>query len=442
MPSNYTPQNPNTDVREGGPDRPPRISAEHWRLAIVAGMASYLDSGLLISGGISLAIWKSHYGIDALQLGIVSATLTFCVALGAFFGGRLADMLGRRLVFNVDILIYVIGAVMIVFAPDVYWLTAGVAIAGLAAGADLPTSVAVVSELAPKGASGRMVALTQVMWSVGILVAVAIGFACSSMGILGVQLLFAHLAIVGLATWAVRVFSPSFRRMEEQAVASNEDADTAQALPLRKLLGSSTYIRAIVLTCLFYVAWNLMANTIGQFKAFYLVTVNGASQALATALMVPTNVLAVLGGLMFVRLIDTKYRRTVFYIGAVGQIVAMCIAAVSGGTALLPMIICFIVYSAFHPFAGEAMYKVWTQESFPVNARATVQGLTYSVSRLVCAAVAVFTPMIVEANPAALLWLLVGCAVMAALVGSLIIGTGKGRPEARDTKMSGTPVTH
>ena len=36
------------------------------------------------------------------------------------------------------------------------------------------------------------------------------------------------------------------------------------------------------------------------------------------------------------------------------------------------------------PLAGEAIYKVWTQESFPVSIRATVQGYINGVSRLIC----------------------------------------------------------
>jgi MFS transporter, SP family, inositol transporter len=397
----------------------PRIEARHWRLAVVAGMASYLDSGIIITIGLSLAIWKTELGLDAVTLGVISAVLTFGIALGALLGGRIADVFGRRRVFNLDILLYVVGVGLVLVAPAPASIIVGVAIAGLAAGADLPTSVAVVAELAPEGARGRLVAFTQVMWSIGIVVTTALGFAFSTMGLLGTRILLAHLAVLGLATWAVRVFSPSFRTLEESA-AGGEAA--APALPLRSLLTNRSYRTAIALTGLFYVAWNLMANTLGQFKAFLLVTVSGTSQSVATGAGFAISILSIIGGILFVRIADTKLRRPLFYVGATVQILAMVIGAVTGGAVLGGMLALLVLYNLSYPFSGEALYKVWTQESFPVNARATVQGFTYSVSRFLCAGFAVVTPSVAESNPSALLWILVGCVTASALVGATLIG--------------------
>jgi len=400
----------------------PRIEVRHWRLAVIAGMASYLDSALIVSTGLALAIWQRHYGLDTLTLGMISGTLTLGIAVGALFGGRIADVFGRRRVFNIDVFLYVIGVVLIAVAPNTAWITAGVAVAGLAAGADLPTSVAVVADLAPRGTQGRLVAFTQVMWSVGIGAATGLGFAVSTMGVTGTRLLFVHLAVIGSATWLVRVFSPTFRRLEDEAERANTGAEAArEALPLRVLFTTPSLVRATALTCLFYVAWNLMANTLGQFKAFFLVTVSGATQTTATALIFPTVLLSVIGGLLFVKIADTKLRRPMFYVGAALQIIGMAVAALTGGTSFVAMAVCLALYSLFYPFAGEALYKVWTQESFPANARATVQGVTYSVSRFLCAGFALVTPAIVNQNPTALLWILVACATASALVGSVLI---------------------
>ncbi len=416
---------------------PRSIDRRLWGLAVVAGMASYLDAGVIVTVGLSLATWKESFGIDPLTLGVISGALTFSIAIGALFGGRIADLLGRRRVFNIDIFLYVIGIVLIAFAQGPVMIVTGVVIAGLAAGADLPTSVAVVSELAPEQARGRLVAFTQVMWSAGAVVVTALGFAVSDRGLFGIRMLFVHLAVLGAITWTIRVFSSNLRELEARAVqntdSSDPTVDSDHAFPLRSLFSNRRFLCTIALTGGFYLAWNLMANTIGQFKAYLLVTVSDTSQAVATGLSFGASILAMLSGIVFVRIADTRFRRPMFYVGACLQIVAMAIGAVTGGAVLAAMIALLAIYMLFNPFAGEALYKVTTQEGFPVNARATVQGLTYSVSRFACAGFAVVTPTIANSNPAALLWILVGFATVAAIIGSQMIRRPAYRPEAEST---------
>ncbi|CAM5643327.1 hypothetical protein GCM10010261_20790 [Streptomyces pilosus] len=265
------------------PARSQKLEGRHWRLAVAGGMASYLDSGILISSGVSLAIWKDHFHLDSWMLGFLSASLTLSVAVGALFGGRIADLFGRTRVFNIDVLVYVIGVGLMAFAVNAPMLLAGVAIAGVAAGADLPTSIAVISERAPAVTQGRMVAFTQVMWTVGIVVATLLGFLVADLGMLGVRLLFLHLFVVSLVTWFVRVFSKSFRQMEEGATAvTSESGTVTEAMPLKQLLMTRTFVTAMVVTGLFYVTYGLVANTIGHFKTYFLVTVGDASQSTAT----------------------------------------------------------------------------------------------------------------------------------------------------------------
>ena len=89
-----------------------------------------------------------------------------------------------------------------------------------------------------------------------------------------------------------------------------------------------------------------------------------------------------------------------------------------------------VLYNLSNPFAGEAIYKVWSQESFPVNARATVQGFTYAIARFVFAGFALVTPTIIAWSPSALFWMLVGLAIVSAFVGHIIIRTTARQPVA------------
>jgi MFS transporter, SP family, inositol transporter len=394
------------------------LTRAHWKLAVAGGMASYLDSGVIISVGIALPIWATSLSLDAWALGAISAGLTFAIAIGALFGGRIADVFGRTKVFNIDVLLYVVGVTLILFAPNQTMLVLGVMIAGLAAGADLPTSIAVISERAPAGGQGRMVAFTQVMWTVGIVVATLLGFLFSGWGALGIKLLFAHLAVAGLLTWIVRVFSPSFRKLEVQTVAGDTDAP---ALPMRQLLQKKQYLSAILLTAAFYITYGVVANTIGQFKTYFLVTVGGATQSLATGFSFVATLIGLTCAVLFARTADSPWRNRLFGMGAAGLVAGLLLIVFTGGS-LLPVVFVFlIIYNLSNPFCGEAIYKVWTQESFPTNVRATAQGITYAIARFVFAGVALVTPALIDWSPSGLFAILAGLALTSALIGTVLI---------------------
>ena len=175
-----------------------------WKVAALSGMASYLDAALIVSISVNLAIYRASYDMGVWMAGAISAIVTICIAVGSLVGGRLADVFGRRRLYNLDILCYALGAIIITLAPDDITLLVGVLLAGLAAGADLPTSLAVVSDASPDHARGRLIAFTQVMWMLGIIVVVFVGFALSDTGMLGARLITGHLAVAALVTWHLR----------------------------------------------------------------------------------------------------------------------------------------------------------------------------------------------------------------------------------------------
>ncbi|MFF0006205.1 MFS transporter [Streptomyces tibetensis] len=385
-----------------------------WKAAALSGMASYLDAGLIVSISVNLAVYRDSYGMGVWMAGAISAIVTGCIAVGSLVGGRLADLFGRRRVYNWDIFCFAIGALVITFAPDDITLLAGVLVAGLAAGADLPTSLAVVSDAAPSWARGRLVAFTQVMWMLGITVAIFLGFALSTTGMTGARLITGQLALAALVTWAMR------SRLKPADAPSETDTGTvAESISLK-----GVWTRAAMLpmaaTFVFYVTWGLGANTFGQFGTYLLVTVSDASQSLATGINLAFIPIGVLLTFAFVRVADSPWRDRLFHVAAVVQILAFVIASLTAG-ALAGMLVFFVLYQLSNPFAGEANYKVWSQLTLPADTRGTTQGLTYALSRGVFAVAAFFTPALADHSPSVLLWTITACMTAAAFAGVFII---------------------
>ncbi|MEU1002624.1 MFS transporter [Streptomyces tibetensis] len=385
-----------------------------WKAAALSGMASYLDAGLIVSISVNLAVYRDSYDMGVWMAGAISAIVTGCIAVGSLVGGRLADLFGRRRVYNWDIFCFAIGALVITFAPDDITLLAGVLVAGLAAGADLPTSLAVVSDAAPSWARGRLVAFTQVMWMLGITVAIFLGFALSTTGMTGARLITGQLALAALVTWALR------SRLKPADAPSETDTGTVPESISLKGVWTRAAMLPMAATFVFYVTWGLGANTFGQFGTYLLVTVSDASQSLATGINLAFIPIGVLLTFAFVRVADSSWRDRLFHVAAVVQILAFVIASLTAG-ALAGMLVFFVLYQLSNPFAGEANYKVWSQLTLPADTRGTTQGLTYALSRGVFAVAAFFTPALADHSPSVLLWTITACMTAAAFAGVFII---------------------
>jgi inositol transporter-like SP family MFS transporter len=400
-----------------------RVDRRHWTLAVAAGMASFLDSSAIISVGLGLALWEDRFGLDVWTVGFLGAALTLFIGLGALFGGRLADLIGRTRVFSATILIYAVGAIIVAFAPNAVLLVVGVVIIGIAAGADLPTSIAVLAERAPEGGQGRLVAFTHVMWTVGVVVATLLGFVVSGMGVFGISLIFGFLAVLAVGTWAFRTFYRPFRDLDVEARRRSEaeGIDPDVAIPLRTLLTNRRLATMIVLTAGFYLFFTLVANTFGSFKNYFLITVGGADQTTATAISFGTTLVGLAGTIVFTRIADTRWRNRFFYVGVVIFVTCQLLIAVTGGIILPVMIVALVLYNIAFPFIGEALYKVWTQEYFPVNARATVQGATMAIARFAAAGFALVTPALIAWSPTGLYILLAVSAIISGIIGSVIL---------------------
>ncbi|MBC9725435.1 MFS transporter [Streptomyces sp. TRM68367] len=427
-----------TPTASGPAERP--IPKPLWKAAALSGMASYLDAGLIVSISVNLAIYRDNFDMGVWMAGAISAIVTICIAVGSLVGGRLADLFGRRRVYNWDIFCFALGAIIITLAPDDITLLIGVLVAGLAAGADLPTSLAVVSDAAPAWARGRLVAFTQVMWMLGIAVAIFLGFVLSTTGMTGARIITGQLAVSALLTWHFRSrlkLSHEQDEVEERAAQATDDPAAPRGIALRSIFTRAALL-PMTATFVFYVTWGLGANTFGQFGTYLLVTVSDASQSLATGINLAFIPIGVVLTIAFVRVADTHWRDRLFYLAATVQVLAFVVASLTAG-ALAGMLVFFVLYQLSNPFAGEASYKVWSQLTLPADTRGTTQGFTYALSRGVFAVAAFFTPALAEYSASVLLWSITALMALAAFAGAFIIrvlvprapGAGQVQPDPK-----------
>ncbi|MCH4284783.1 MULTISPECIES: MFS transporter [Bacillota] len=369
-------------------------------LVLGAGIGSMLGSGIIVGLSATITVWQNGIGLTNTQVGILSGALTFAIAFGSLAAGKITKLLGLIRSFNLLNLFYAMGAVICVFANGFEMLLAGLIITGFASGADLPISLTVISHDAPdEKTSASLVSSTQIFWQIGVFMSYICSFVVSNMqGAMGARVVFAILAILAAITFVWRTTSPKFKQFHAlgDEYRKNEKDLQQENVSIKNLLfgkDKHKYMGFFLCILIFYICWNLLANTWGQFQTFTLVKAN-ASQSFATGAGIVLNIIGLLTTTLFASLAGSKHRNKAFVIGILIQFAAM-VGMSAVGNSLWAIVICIGCYNFGNPMAGEAIYKVWTQESFPSETRASLQGFINGFSRLCCGLFAFITPALV-----------------------------------------------
>jgi MFS transporter, SP family, inositol transporter len=404
---------------------PTQTANRPWKTAVLAGMASYLDSGALVTAGIAIGgSYAGALGLDAGTIGALLGLQTLTFAFGALVGGRLGDRYGRRRVFNYSLLLYAVGVAILAAATGPGLLYVGVVAVGLAIGADLPVSLALINEEAPPGEKGKMVTFSGLLWLAGIVAVLVVSSIVGSWGELGGRIMFAHLFIVAVVVLILRA---TLRESTEWA-AARQAVDTGAA-DAGAELGTETIhfsrvdqlfrppiVFAVIALGLYYATWNIGASTLGSFGTFLWTNLTGGDVARFSQLLLIGFPIGFLAGLWFMRVVDRPARQTWFLGGSILTVIACALPVVLGPTQFA-LVALMLLSGLGNSFCGETMYKVWAQELVPTLLRSTTGGVTIAFTRVVAALAAFGTPALALANPALLFGLILTFTVVAAVIG-------------------------
>ena len=367
-----------------------------WWVAVINGMASYIDSCTIITSGVALVIYQNTYGLTDIQFGALSAALTFCIALGSIFGGRLGDLFGRKPVFSVTMVMLVVGALTMIFSSNFALLLVGEILMGLGVGADLPVSLATISEQAPDDKRGKMLLFSDILWVVGIVVAQGIGSLVGDWGLLGGQIMFGQLAAVSLIVLILRQTIPESpvwlhqNELRKQGIVQKED--TGKLGDLIKHPYAVPFIALVI----FYIGTNVPANSLGQFSTWIGANVVEMPISVVSAIgMVVYPIRAILD-FVFMHFVDTPKRMPLFYMGAVLYLAGFLMFPIFGASTIT-YVLTQLLYCIGAAFAFEGILKVWMQECFPTLLRTTANGAIVFASRFSCAVIGFFTAAFITA---------------------------------------------
>ena len=398
---------------------------ESWRDTILAGLANYIDAGSIVAGSAALALWQETYRLSNDSVGLIAAFGPNAIGagIGALIGGWLCDKIGRKTIYQWDMLLYALGMSLLVFAVAPWMIVVGFLIVGLAVGADIPASWSLIAEQAPDDARGKHSGVAQVLWYLGPVVVLLMSLALTSLGALGARIVFAHLVLIALGLTFLRRKMKESRRWEETRALEA----AGQARPPLSSLFRGKHLASILGLVGMYGFWNLWAGTNGFFFPYILRTVGAATQAQAVAIQALSFFIGMVSiWLVFMKLSDKVNQRTLFIVSALIQIAGMALLAVFPLT--IPVALLYVFLLQFGGgFGAQSFFQLWSADQFPTALRATAQGVCFAVVRIALGVFSFFVPMLNATGFANLAWILTGFLVISGVIGAVWAPRNEGK---------------
>jgi MFS family permease len=372
-----------TPIAPAGPFAWYRGATPEARRALGAACLGWmLDSFDVNLYALVLASVMADLAFDKSMAGLIASVTLLTAAAGGILFGLAADRFGRTRALIGSILVYSIFTGACGFAQSAWHLMVFRALLGVGMGGEWASGAALVSETWPDEHRGKALGIVQSSWAVGYAAAALVSQAV--LPLWGWRGVFFIGVLPALATaWVLR-------RVEEPEVwRAAKAAPVAGSAPRGRLadIFSGPMLRLTVFVtlmnaCTLYAYWAFT-----QWVPAYLeLSPEKGGLGLGsykTLLLVTMNVGMWFGYVLFGMLSDRLGRKRVYvtYVLAAAAFV-MAYASVRQPMALLAL-------SPFVGFFGAGYFSGFgavTAEIYPTGIRASAQGFTYNIGRVVSAA--------------------------------------------------------
>ncbi|EIQ2122476.1 MFS transporter [Listeria monocytogenes] len=349
---------------------------------IAVSLTNYLDSGCIVAGASGLTLWATQFGLSSFAVGLLGAVSAnaFGSAIGALIGGHLADKYGRKFIYTYNMLVYMLGVTIIMFAMNFPMLLIGFLVTGLSVGAGVPASWTYISEMADPSIRARNIGISQFAWSCGPAIIFTLGIIVSPLGLLGNRLLFLSLLIVAFVAWQLQRKLEESKDWEAEQVKMKESCNRLEH-PFKTAFSSMVNVKSVLFLVGVYLFWNLVAGAMGFFMPFVYETVGGLSNTQANLLQAVLWILTAASTYFgFAKFGDRVSHRGLFFVGAL-MAVASWVVLTFVGMSWVGLWTFVILWGISAGIGAQAFYALWSTELFPTKYRGGVQGVMFFLVR-------------------------------------------------------------
>jgi putative MFS transporter len=436
------------------------VGPVHRRVVIAIGLGLFFEVyEIFLSGTIATAL-KMQYGFDGPALQLLLASSFLGMFFGAAIFGRIADRIGRRRAFLVNLVWFSVWSALGAIAPNPWMLVGARFMAGIGVGAEYPIADSYLSDVLPKAHRGRLAAWA---YTCSFVAVPALGFLSLALdgrrlfGFEGWRVLLLVGAIGALLIIALRRGLPesprwlaSVGRVDEARAAlrdfesgtgqapeyvkdeCHDDAQPARTVSPIARLRLSPYRQRLLMLGVFHLFQPFGYYGFGTLAVLVLISrgYDVTSSLLFTAVSFVGYPLGSLISIPLLKRFERKY--LIMVMVAVMATCGILFATVSSHA--LIVVFGLLITASSNVFSN--IYHVYQAEIFPSDVRATAVGWTYSVSRLSSAALPFILVPVLDYYGATAMFTTVLVALAAAIAVIAAIGprtTGRSLDEINPT---------
>ncbi|WP_423357893.1 MFS transporter [Pseudomonas citronellolis] len=189
------------------------LNGFHQLLTIRSGGGSFVDGYVLSIIGVSMVQMTAALGLSTLWQGMIAAAALIGIFFGGFIGGWLTDHFGRKRIFFVGPVLFILSSLA------QYWVESALALfllrllIGIGVGIEYPVATSLLVEFLPKKHRGPRLATLTILWFAGAALAYMVGNALLRHGGDDAwRLVLASASVIGAALFLVRLGTPESPR--------------------------------------------------------------------------------------------------------------------------------------------------------------------------------------------------------------------------------------
>jgi MFS transporter, putative metabolite transport protein len=380
-----------------------RLGGRQRFAAVLVACGEFIDGYDLLVMGAALILIRPQFGLSPQEIGLLGASTFLGAMIGLLVFGDLSDRLGRRAIFIVNLLFFVIFAIASAFVTSILQLFAMRFLVGVGVGMDIPTSTAYLAEIAPRRQRGAVLgSLLNVLWILGAMTSTLIALPLLAIfgdtawrwmlalaAVPAVLILLGRQGLPESPRWLV-----SRGRIDEAraAFAAFDIEATPEMLTLPPKEGSySEIFRAPYGRRIFWIglvfALNCFSGSISTIATPLVINTLGTLGTTGTiAFSASVWVTALIGATISSFLIDRIGRRKLCYLSSLPFVVIALMMAGFSQQHPLVLIIGFYGLSLVTWWGNAVLVWVWASEVFPTHLRGRSQGFCNALCRLAIAA--------------------------------------------------------
>ncbi|GAB2741554.1 MFS transporter [Kitasatospora kifunensis] len=392
-----------------------RVSARTVRRLAppLVAFGEFVDGYDLLVMSCALVFLTPAFALTALDKGVLGAASFVGAAVGALVFGDLTDRFGRRAIFVLNLVLFVVSALASAFVSNVPELVVARLLVGIGVGMDIPTSSSFLAEVAPRGRRGRISgSLPNAMWLLGAITSAGVAIALQGHAD-GWRWLFGLAAVPALLVLAARQLLPESPRwlqsqgreaearalyadlgLEPPAHVAPAGADGA-ARGYRALFGRRYRTRTLAFALFF--AANGLGGGVSTIAGPLFLAAAGLDKSQTMQFTLYGFLVGLAAVLLGALLIDRINRRWFGVATALGALVFTQLLAWGGKENHTLVFTCWLAFTFFTWIGPGTLAWVWSAELFPTALRGVGVGFTQAAGRLAIAVTAGFGPTVISA---------------------------------------------